>query len=137
MTEWKFTECEVFVPVLDHNGVQEERPPKKGEWVKTPLGAYYEVVNDGSRDSRKIYRKATFSVPVRWADPPPKKYTVKDCWGTFLVEYFQPELGRPIANSTSTRSGAAALANELNRLHDECKRLKLRLAEIGPAPSKG
>ena len=47
------------------------------------------------------------------------------------------ELGRRVVNSTTTKSGAAALANELNRLHDECERLKLRLAEIGPAPSKG
>lgn len=129
---------DAFLPVLDHNGNHVERPPKKGEWAKAPFGGeYFEVNYDDSRESRKIYRKVQTSTAVRWADPPPKKYTVKDCWGTFLVEYFQPELGRPIANSTSTRSGAAALANELNRLHDECERLKLRLAEIGPAPSKG
>lgn len=128
---------DAFEPVLDHNGNHEYRRPKKGEWGKTLFGEYICFSSDNLRNSHQIYRKVKTSTAVRWADPPPKKYTVKDHWGTLYVENFEPELGRRVVNSTTTKSGAAALANELNRLHDECERLKLRLAEIGPAPSKG
>ena len=131
---------DAFEPVLDHNGNHEFRRPKKGEWIQSSIGEYYKVNGGVLIDSWKIYRKVQTSTSVRWADPPPKKYTVAvpiPANGMFEVQYFEPELGRTVAMSTTTRSGAAAIVNELNRLHDECERLKLRLAEIGPAPSKG